>query len=151
MSSTRRATVISNDEPDSSYGARRLAAAFEARFVTALVDPLLVFERPSSWLEERGVDVLVLSGSERSVLDELPWMLEEEDVLRSAVAAGVPTFAVCFGHQLLAKALGSKVVRGEKSAEQALHDAAAETHQIIDRDRAAKGLPPVDRLHPPVQ
>ena len=113
MSKLRRAVVISNDEPASSYGARRLASAFGTRFRTEVVDPLGGFEGPSSWLDERGADVLVLSGSDRSVLDELPWMLEEEEILRAAVAAGVPTFAVCFGHQLLAKAFGGAIVRRE--------------------------------------
>ena len=114
MSDAHRAIVISNDEPDSDYGARRLASAFDTFFQTEFVNPLDGFEHPDSWLAERGADVLVLSGSERCVLDELPWMLEEEEVLRAAVAAGVPTLAICFGHQLLAKAFGCEIVRQDK-------------------------------------
>ena len=114
MSDAHLAIVISNDEPDSDYGARRLASAFGTFFRTELVNPLDGFEHPGSWLAERGANVLVLSGSERCVLDELPWMLEEEEVLRAAVAAGVPTLAICFGHQLLAKAFGCEIVRREK-------------------------------------
>ena len=36
-------------------------------------------------------------------------------------------------------------VRGDKTAEEALRDAAREVHAIIDRDRATRGLPPVRR------
>jgi GMP synthase-like glutamine amidotransferase len=114
LSNRPRAVVLSNDEPDSSYGATRLARAFEERFDTELVNPLRGFGDPLTWLERVRAGALVLSGSDRTVLSELPWMIEEEEVLRSAVAAGVPTFAVCFGHQLLAKALGSSIVTMEK-------------------------------------
>lgn len=114
MSSTRLAVVLSNDEPDSDYGARRLATSFGVLFRTELVNALDGFERPASWLEERGADVLVLSGSDRSVTDGSHWMLEEEEVLRAAVAGGVPTLAICFGHQLLAKAFGSEIIRRDK-------------------------------------
>ncbi len=114
MSSRRRAIVISNDEPDSSYGAGKLSVAFDERFETEQVNPLRGFGEPSSWLSRSRCDALVLSGSDRSVLSGLPWMLEEEEVLRSAVATGVPTLAVCFGHQLLAKALGAPLVTRPK-------------------------------------
>ncbi len=38
-----------------------------------------------------------------------------------------------------------EAVRGQKSARQALRDAVRDVHAIIDRDRAARGLPPVAR------
>jgi len=44
----------------------------------------------------------------------------------------------------LARAL-VEAVRGDKTPRQALQDAVRETHQIIDRDRAARGLPAVRR------
>ncbi len=114
MSRLPRTVVVSNDEPDSSYGAESLARHFGARFDTELVSPVDGFGGGSSWIRRVGADALVLSGSDRSVLSELPWMLEEEEVLRRAVEAGVPTLAVCFGHQLLAKAFGAKIGTFEK-------------------------------------
>lgn len=114
MSSRRRAIVISNDEPDSSYGAERLSLHFGRRFETRLVDPLAGFGDPGTWLSRVGAEALVLSGSDRSVRAELPWMLEEEEVLRAAVRARIPTLAVCFGHQLLAKAFGARIVTRPK-------------------------------------
>ncbi|SDE34487.1 type 1 glutamine amidotransferase [Ruegeria marina] len=42
--------------------------------------------------------------------DKYPWLLDEIDLIRRAVAeAGKPYFGICFGHQLLAAALGGEV------------------------------------------
>lgn len=114
MSRRPRALVLSNDVPNSDYGARHLAAAFEAAFDTEIVEPLGGFGAPRAWLAAHRADTLVLSGSERSVTERLPWMKEEADLLVEAVALRVPTLAVCFGHQLLGEALGAKVVRDRK-------------------------------------
>jgi GMP synthase (glutamine-hydrolysing) len=106
--------VLSNDVPNSDYGARHLAAAFSVAFDATIVEPLDGFGDPRAWLAARGAQALVLSGSERSVSQRLPWMEEEKALLVEAVALGVPTLAVCFGHQLLGQAFGAGVVRGEK-------------------------------------
>jgi GMP synthase (glutamine-hydrolysing) len=50
-------------------------------------------------------DCLVLTGSEASVLDERPWMKREIDFVSRAVSDGKPVLGICFGHQLLARAL----------------------------------------------
>src|SRR5688572_19850522 len=52
---------------------------------------------------------LVVTGSPRSVADREPWVLSGERYLAEAVAAGVPLLGVCFGHQMLAQALGGRV------------------------------------------
>lgn len=114
MSRRPRAVVISNDVPNSDYGARHLAAAFSTAFDAQIVEPLEGFGDPRAWLAARGAGALVLSGSERSVSERLPWMEEEKAVLVEAVALGVPTLAVCFGHQLLGQAFGAPIVRGAK-------------------------------------
>jgi GMP synthase-like glutamine amidotransferase len=108
------AIVLSNDEPDSSYGARRLASAFAGRFKTEIVNPLEGLPGGRGWIARRGADALVLSGSDRSTTESTPWMIEEEEVLRAAVDLRLPTLAVCFGHQLLGKALGVTVSTREK-------------------------------------
>ncbi|MDF1797662.1 MAG: type 1 glutamine amidotransferase [Planctomycetota bacterium] len=48
---------------------------------------------------------IVISGSAASVLEERPWSLRLEQLVRDARDRGVPLFGVCFGHQLIAKAL----------------------------------------------
>jgi GMP synthase (glutamine-hydrolysing) len=55
------------------------------------------------------VSALVITGSSESVTSRAPWILETEAALRDFVAGGVLTLGVCFGHQLLAQALGGQV------------------------------------------
>ncbi len=55
------------------------------------------------------VQGVVVTGSSAMVTDRLPWMLATEAWLREAVAQGVPVLGLCFGHQMLAQALGGRV------------------------------------------
>lgn len=50
-------------------------------------------------------------GGPMAAYDELPWIRAELQLLRAAVAAGVPVIGHCLGGQLLARALGAPVVR----------------------------------------
>jgi len=50
-------------------------------------------------------------GGPMSVHDALPWVAPELELLRGAVAEGVPVIGHCLGGQLLAKALGAEVRR----------------------------------------
>jgi GMP synthase-like glutamine amidotransferase len=54
---------------------------------------------------------LALMGGPMSVNDPLPWIEPVCELLRAAVAAGVPVLGHCLGGQLLAKAMGAAVTR----------------------------------------
>lgn len=58
-------------------------------------------------------DSWLVSGSVDSTYDDLGWIATAEDLLRDVVRREVPVVGVCFGHQLLAQALGGRV---EKAA-----------------------------------
>jgi GMP synthase - Glutamine amidotransferase domain len=58
-----------------------------------------------------GYDGVMISGSPASVNDRTPWMERLEAVIREAVAADVPVFGACLGHQAVASALGGTVGR----------------------------------------
>ncbi len=60
---------------------------------------------------------IVLTGSPSSVTERAGWMLILEDFLRQAVARGVPILGICFGHQILAQALGGEVIRNPRGRE----------------------------------
>lgn len=61
--------------------------------------------------DPRGYDAVVPLGSRWSVNDELDWITSEVAMVQDAHAAGVPMLGVCFGGQLLARALGGSVSR----------------------------------------
>ncbi|WP_434291215.1 type 1 glutamine amidotransferase [Celeribacter sp. SCSIO 80788] len=54
-------------------------------------------------------DGWLITGSKFGVYEDHPWIAPLEQFLRDAYAAGVPIVGVCFGHQILAQALGGKV------------------------------------------
>jgi len=55
------------------------------------------------------VSGLVFMGSPVSVNDPLPWIAEELALIRLATQAGVPILGICFGEQLISKALGGEI------------------------------------------
>jgi GMP synthase (glutamine-hydrolysing) len=88
----------------------------------------------SQWLEARGADqdvvridleerelepsefdMIVSLGSDAAAFeDSVPWIERETRLLQTAAKAEVPILAICFGGQLLARALGGQALRGEQ-------------------------------------
>jgi len=63
------------------------------------------------------VAALVITGSPSSVTERAPWMLRAEDYVRGAIASRTPLLGICFGHQLIAQALGGLVARNPRGRE----------------------------------
>jgi len=59
--------------------------------------------------EPGGVAGVVITGSHAMVTDHEPWSERAAAWLRRAVARQTPVLGICYGHQLLAYALGGKV------------------------------------------
>jgi len=52
---------------------------------------------------------IILTGSPAMVTDRDPWLVETLNWLEQVFKFNIPTFGVCFGHQMLADVLGGKV------------------------------------------
>lgn len=56
----------------------------------------------------------IITGASGSITERAQWMLDGEAYLREVVREEVPVFGICFGHQMLAQALGGEVVTSGK-------------------------------------
>lgn len=85
------------------------------------------------------VSGVIVTGSSSSVTDRLnePWMPRLEGFLRDAVQREVPLLGVCFGHQILASALGGEVSKNPRG-----RAIGSRTVTRVADDPLLEGLPP---------
>lgn len=60
------------------------------------------------------LQAILITGSPAGVYDELDWIAPLEDFVRAAYASNTPMVGVCFGHQLIAQAMGGVVRKSDK-------------------------------------
>jgi GMP synthase (glutamine-hydrolysing) len=97
---------ISGDYPDMF---RRLFASHDD--VELVVYDAINGEIPADPSE---CDAWLTTGSRHSVNDDEPWIRRLEEFVREVASTDVPFVGVCFGHQLIAKALGGSVVQSDR-------------------------------------
>lgn len=83
-------------------------------------------------------DLWIITGSKHGAYDPFPWIARLEEFIRACHADNVPMIGICFGHQLIAQALGGEVRKSAKGWGLGLHDYA------ITNWPAALGDAPVD-------
>lgn len=59
-------------------------------------------------------DAYLITGSRYGVNDDFPWIAALEEFVRTLHQAHKKIIGICFGHQIIAKALGGKVVKWPK-------------------------------------
>jgi GMP synthase-like glutamine amidotransferase len=70
---------------------------------------------PMDHILNQNYDGLVITGSHYNVRDQLPWYEPLCDIIRTAAIAGTPNiYGGCFGHQIVAHALGGTVDFNDK-------------------------------------
>lgn len=89
--------------------------------------------------EALSIGALVLSGGPSSVLERGAPKLDREFILE-AVERGVPLLGICYGHQLLAEALGGRVQRGERG------EYGSAALEVLADDPLFQGTPRVQRV-----
>ena len=103
------------EELQSTYGSyadmfKRLLGAADSSLefkVYAVLDNQL----PTS---PQDCDAWLVTGSRHGVYENLPWMLQLQDFIRAVWQAEVPMIGICFGHQIIAAALGGRVEKSTK-------------------------------------
>ena len=65
-------------------------------------------------LPEKQYSLVVVLGAPESANDDLPYLLEEQKLIRQSVEQNTPVLGICLGSQLIAKTFGGKVYRGPK-------------------------------------
>ena len=91
------------------------------------------------------VDAYIITGSKSSVYDQEPWIEELHRFIETLHNSKKKTVGICFGHQIIASALGGKVEKaavgwglGVKSTQ--LIDAAAAAGLQLDSDESSINL-----------
>jgi GMP synthase-like glutamine amidotransferase len=77
------------------------------------------FDVQAGQLPDSGHDAILITGSPAGVYDDFPWIGPLMQFIRSA--ADRKMVGVCFGHQVMAQALGGRVVKSEKGWGAGLH------------------------------
>lgn len=64
--------------------------------------------------EPGDADGWLVTGSRHAAYEDHDWIEPLSEFLRAAIAAKVPVVGVCFGHQILAQALGGRVAKSDR-------------------------------------
>lgn len=107
-----RILVLETMGPDPGYGPDSSGTAWLRALVPAAhLVPVPAYDGTTTLPDASGFDAVIIPGSVSAVYERAPWMLRLEAYLRQAHEQHVQMLGICFGHQILASALGGTVIR----------------------------------------
>ena len=83
-----------------------------------------------------GLEGIVITGSPAGVYEDLPWFAPLRAFIRQGYGNAIPMLGVCFGHQIMADALGGQVRKSEKGWGLGRH-----TYEVTARPRYMLAAP----------
>lgn len=92
-----------------------------------------------------GFSGVIVTGSHDMVTDRKEWSEHTAAWIPSVIAAGVPLLGICYGHQLIAQAMGGKVGFNPRGSEFGTVDVQLSEHSI--NDLLFNGFPRKIRAH----
>ena len=63
-------------------------------------------------IPEKKFSLVVILGAPESANDDLPYLLNEQKLIKNSVDNEIPVLGICLGSQLIAKTFGAKVYKG---------------------------------------
>ena len=83
-----------------------------------------------------GVEAILVTGSPAGVYDVLPWIEPLRDYIRRAYGRRTPMLGICFGHQIMADALGGTVRKSDRGWGIGRH-----SYEVLARPSFMNGAP----------
>ncbi len=65
-------------------------------------------------LPDKDFSLVIILGAPESANDDLPYLQDEQKLIKNCVEKNIPVLGICLGSQLIAKTFGGKVYRGPK-------------------------------------
>ena len=63
-------------------------------------------------IPEKKFSLVVVLGAPESANDDLPYLVEEQKLIKNSVNDNIPVLGICLGSQLIARTFGAKVYKG---------------------------------------
>jgi GMP synthase-like glutamine amidotransferase len=100
---------------------------YHFRQLLSRADPTLEFETVDVTAnaplgKPQDMDGWLITGSRHGAYEDLPWIEPLKQFIREIIAAEVPLVGICFGHQIMADALGGRNVKSDKGWGLGVHE-----------------------------
>jgi len=87
-----------------------------------------------------GLEAILITGSAAGVYDDHAWLAPLRTFIRGAYAANTPMLGICFGHQIMADALGGDVRKSEKGWGLGRHTYGVRSRSVLATDLPALSI-----------